>query len=271
MPLPAASSTQAGTITADQFNKLNSGLNGDITNALNEAKAYTDAAKTALEKLIQDSDKVIKESLDVHIGNKSNLHNVTKAQVGLGNVQNLAPADMPVSTAQAAAIADAKAAGTKAQTDLNTHANRRDNPHNVTRAQLGLATTDQVVFAKTTAASGFWKESDGRLKSQVENLNHTLDQICNIPTVHFKMNGKYQVGTIAQSLEEIEPLLVSENTIPASQVPNQSRFETFVGEDGQEYVKVKVVEYEMLSVMALEGVKLLRKEFEDFKKQLNNK
>lgn len=269
--LPSASAEQAGTISADMFNKLNSGLNGDITNALNEAKAYTDAAKTALEKLIQDSDKVIKESLDAHIGNKSNPHNVTKAQVGLGNVQNLAPADMPVSTVQAAAIADAKAAGTKAQTDLNTHANRRDNPHNVTRAQLGLATTDQVVFAKTTAASGFWKESDGRLKSQVENLNHTLDQICNIPTVHFKMNGKYQVGTIAQSLEEIEPLLVSENTIPASQVPNQSRFETFVGEDGQEYVKVKVVEYEMLSVMALEGVKLLRKEFEDFKKQLNNK
>lgn len=271
IPLPAASSTQAGTITAEQFNKLNSGLNGDITNALNEAKAYTDAAKTALEKLIQDSDKVIKESLDAHIGNKSNPHNVTQAQIGLGNVQNLAPADMPVSTAQAASIADAKAAGTKAQTDLSTHANRKDNPHNVTRAQLGLAITDQVVFAKTTAASGFWKESDGRLKSQVENLNHTLDQICNIPTVHFKMNGKYQVGTIAQSLEEIEPLLVSENTIPASQVPNQSRFETFVGEDGQEYVKVKVVEYEMLSVMALEGVKLLRKEFEDFKKQLNNK
>jgi hypothetical protein len=269
--LPSASAEQAGTISADMFNKLNSGLNGDITNALNEAKAYTDAAKTALEKLIQDSDKIIKESLDAHIGNKSNPHKVTKAQVGLGNVQNLAPADMPVSTAQATAIADAKAAGTKAQTDLSTHANRKDNPHNVTRAQLGLATTDQVVFAKTTAASGFWKESDGRLKSQVENLNHTLDQICNIPTVHFKMNGKYQVGTIAQSLEEIEPLLVSENTIPASQVPNQSRFETFVGEDGQEYVKVKVVEYEMLSVMALEGVKLLRKEFEDFKKQLNNK
>ena len=269
--LPSASAEQAGTISSAMFNKLNSGLNGDITNALNEAKAYTDAAKTALEKLIRDSDKVIKESLDAHIGNKSNPHNVTKAQIGLGNVQNLAPADMPVSTAQATAIADAKAAGTKAQTDLNAHANRRDNPHNVTRAQLGLATTDQVVFAKTTAASGFWKESDGRLKSQVENLNHTLDQICNIPTVHFKMNGKYQVGTIAQSLEEIEPLLVSENTIPASQVPNQSRFETFVGEDGQEYVKVKVVEYEMLSVMALEGVKLLRKEFEDFKKQLNNK
>ena len=274
----AANANRAGVLTREMFNKLNSGLNGDITDALNEAKAYTDAAKTALNKLITDeaaarqaADKVIQDNLNAHIGNTSNPHKVTKAQVGLDNVQNLAPADMPVSTAQATAIADAKAAGTKAQTDLSTHANRKDNPHNVTRAQLGLATTDQVVFAKTTAASGFWKESDGRLKSQVENLNHTLDQICNIPTVHFKMNGKYQVGTIAQSLEEIEPLLVSENTIPASQVPNQSRFETFVGEDGQEYVKVKVVEYEMLSVMALEGVKLLRKEFEDFKKQLNNK
>lgn len=274
----AANANRAGVITVEMFNKLNSGLNGDITNALNEAKAYTDAAKTALNKLISDessarqaADTTITNNLNAHINNKSNPHGVTKAQVGLGNVENLAPANMPVSTAQAAAIADAKAAGTKAQTDLSTHANRKDNPHNVTRAQLGLATTDQVVFAKTTAASGFWKESDGRLKSQVENLNHTLDQICNIPTVHFKMNGKYQVGTIAQSLEEIEPLLVSENNIPASQVPNQSRFETFVGEDGQEYVKVKVVEYEMLSVMALEGVKLLRKEFEDFKKQLNNK
>lgn len=274
----AANANRAGVITVEMFNKLNFGLNGDITNALNEAKAYTDAAKTALNKLISDessarqaADTTITNNLNAHINNKSNPHGVTKAQVGLGNVQNLAPADMPVSTAQATAIADAKAAGTKAQTDLSTHANRKDNPHNVTRAQLGLATTDQVVFAKTTAASGFWKESDGRLKSQVENLNHTLDQICNIPTVHFKMNGKYQVGTIAQSLEEIEPLLVSENSIPASQVPNQSRFETFVGEDGQEYVKVKVVEYEMLSVMALEGVKLLRKEFEDFKKQLNNK
>lgn len=274
----AANANRAGVITVEMFNKLNSGLNGDITNALNEAKAYTDAAKTALNKLISDessarqaADTTITNNLNAHINNKSNPHGVTKAQVGLGNVQNLAPADMPVSTAQATAIADAKAAGTKAQTDLSTHANRKDNPHNVTRAQLGLATTDQVVFAKTTAASGFWKESDGRLKSQVENLNHTLDQICNIPTVHFKMNGKYQVGTIAQSLEEIEPLLVSENNIPASQVPNQSRFETFVGEDGQEYVKVKVVEYEMLSVMALEGVKLLRKEIEDLKKQLNNK
>lgn len=275
--IPAATQTVAGVMTAADKKNLDNtvtGLANEITDRTNAINSLRTGLKTYVDGLIADKGSditALETKVNNHIANKSNPHTVTKAQVGLGNVNNTSDADKPVSTAQAAAIADAKAAGTKAQTDLSTHANRKDNPHNVTRAQLGLATTDQVVFAKTTAASGFWKESDGRLKSQVENLNHTLDQICNIPTVHFKMNGKYQVGTIAQSLEEIEPLLVSENTIPASQVPNQSRFETFVGEDGQEYVKVKVVEYEMLSVMALEGVKLLRKEFEDFKKQLNNK
>lgn len=275
--IPAATQTVAGVMTAADKKNLDNtvtGLANEITNRTNAINSLRTELKTYIddEAVGTDTDLTALETkVNQHIANKSNPHGVTKAQVGLGNADNTSDANKPVSTAQAAAIADAKAAGTKAQTNLSTHTNRKDNPHNVTRAQLGLATTDQVVFAKTTAASGFWKESDGRLKSQVENLNHTLDQICNIPTVHFKMNGKYQVGTIAQSLEEIEPLLVSENTIPASQVPNQSRFETFVGEDGQEYVKVKVVEYEMLSVMALEGVKLLRKEFEDFKKQLNNK
>jgi len=81
------------------------------------------------------------------------------------------------------------------------------------------------------------------------------------------MNGKYQVGTIAQSLN-LDWLGTWEAGIVFSDTNRGSIssklwaivptwFETFVGEDGQEYVKVKVVEYEMLSVMALEGVKLL--------------
>lgn len=275
--IPAATQTVAGVMTAADKKNLDNtvtGLANEITNRANAINSLRTELKTYIDKAVGNDTNLLtalETKVNQHIANKSNPHAVTKTQVGLGNVNNTSDADKPVSTAQATAIADAKAAGTAAQTSINNHAGRKDNPHSVTRTQLGLATTDNVVFAKTTTPSGFWKESDGRLKSQVENLNHTLDQICNIPTVHFKMNGKYQVGTIAQSLEEIEPLLVSGNTIPASQVPNQSRFETFVGEDGQEYVKVKVVEYEMLSVMALEGVKLLRKEFEDFKKQLNNK
>lgn len=47
---------------------------------------------------------------------------------------------------------------TSLQSALNNHINRRDNPHVVTRAQLGLATSDNVVFNKVSAPAGFWKE-----------------------------------------------------------------------------------------------------------------
>jgi hypothetical protein len=47
---------------------------------------------------------------------------------------------------------------TNAQNAIDTHAARRDNPHVVTRAQLSLATTDNVVFNKVSAPSGFFKE-----------------------------------------------------------------------------------------------------------------
>lgn len=54
-----------------------------------------------------------------HKDDKENPHNVTKAQLGLGNVDNTSDANKPVSTAQATAIADAKKAGTDAQTTAN--------------------------------------------------------------------------------------------------------------------------------------------------------
>ena len=79
------------------------------------------------------------------------------------------------------------------------------------------------------------------------------------------------MGSIGERLEEIEGVLVWENSIGGCEVGKECRLESLVGEDGEEYVKVKVVEYEMVSVMGVEGVKLLRKELEEFKKELKNK
>lgn len=78
----------------------------------------------------------VQKNLTDHKNDKENPHEVTKAQVGLGNVDNTADLDKPVSTAQAAAIADAKKAGTDAAEALATHKNDKDNPHGVTAAQL---------------------------------------------------------------------------------------------------------------------------------------
>lgn len=94
-------------------------------------------------------------------------------------------------------------------------------------------------------ASGFFKESDVRLKSNIVPLNHTLDQICNIPTVEFDMHDKHQIGTIAQDLE--------------------NNFAEIVNTDSD---GMKSVDYCMLGVVAIEGVKLLRQEIEDLKKQI---
>lgn len=121
---------------------------------------------------------------------------------------------------------------------------------------------------KVSAAGGFFKESDARLKSDIKPLDYTLDQICSIPTVSFIMNDQKQIGTIAQNLEELgfEDIVTESDTLK-SEVSNPEQFESFT-KDGEEYVKVKKVEYEMLGVLAIEGVKMLKDEIEKLKAEI---
>lgn len=121
---------------------------------------------------------------------------------------------------------------------------------------------------KVYAANGFFKESDARLKSDIKPLDYTLDQICSIPTVSFIMNDQKQIGTIAQDLEELgfEDIVTEGDTLK-SEVKNPEQFESFT-KDGEEYVKVKKVEYEMLGVLAIEGVKMLKDEIEKLKAEI---
>lgn len=121
---------------------------------------------------------------------------------------------------------------------------------------------------KVSAAGGFFKESDARLKSDIKPLDYTLDQICSIPTVSFIMNDQKQIGTIAQNLEELgfEDIVTEGDTLK-SEVKNPEQFESFT-KDGEEYVKVKKVEYEMLGVLAIEGVKMLKDEIEKLKAEI---
>lgn len=121
---------------------------------------------------------------------------------------------------------------------------------------------------KVSAANGFFKESDARLKSDIKPLDYTLDQICSIPTVSFIMNDQKQIGTIAQNLEELgfEDIVTESDTLK-TEVSNPEQFESFT-KDGEEYVKVKKVEYEMLGVLAIEGVKMLKDEIEKLKAEI---
>lgn len=131
-----------------------------------------------------------------------------------------------------------------------------------------IAVGNVTSSGKVSAVGGFFKESDARLKSDIKPLDYTLEQICSIPTVSFIMNDQKQIGTIAQNLEELgfEDIVTESDTLK-SEVKNPEQFESFT-KDGEEYVKVKKVEYEMLGVLAIEGVKMLKGEIEKLKAEI---
>lgn len=131
-----------------------------------------------------------------------------------------------------------------------------------------IAVGNVTSSGKVSAVGGFFKESDARLKSDIKPLDYTLEQICSIPTVSFIMNDQKQIGTIAQNLEELGfEDIVTEGDNLKSEVKNPEQFESFT-KDGEEYVKVKKVEYELLGVLAIEGVKMLKDEIEKLKAEI---
>lgn len=85
-------------------------------------------------------------TLSSHVTNKTNPHNVTAAQLGLGNVDNTSDMDKPVSTAQGAAIGSV-------EYTLVHHEKNTDNPHSVTKSQVGLGNVDNTSDADKPVSS----------------------------------------------------------------------------------------------------------------------
>lgn len=123
-------------------NKSTVGL-GNVNNTSDNDKPVSSAQASAIADAKQ-AGTTAQANLEAHIGNKENPHEVTKAQVGLSDVDNTSDKNKPVSTLQATAIADAKKAGTDAQANLTAHINDKENPHEVTKAQVGLGNVDNT-------------------------------------------------------------------------------------------------------------------------------
>lgn len=77
------------------------------------------------------------DDIAAHKADTSNPHQVTKAQLGLGNVNNTSDLDKPISTATQNAL-------NTLGTSLDTHVADKTNPHDVTKAQIGLGNTDNT-------------------------------------------------------------------------------------------------------------------------------
>ena len=80
--------------TAVAAHNTSAAAHADIRQAVTDTRAAAQQAAAAVQG-----------NLDTHTGNKSNPHSVTKAQVGLGRVDNTSDADKPLSTAAQNAMA----------------------------------------------------------------------------------------------------------------------------------------------------------------------
>ena len=130
------------------------------------------------EKRIKWNGKADKNNLDAHINNKSNPHAVTKAQVGLGNVPNVATNDQ-TPTYTAASVLSELSSGeklsvsfgrlAKAVKDLITHI--ADNVRHVTAAERsawnGKAASNHSHPAASASAAGLMSAAD---KSKLDGI-----------------------------------------------------------------------------------------------------
>lgn len=108
-----ARATKAEQDITSAYEAADTTLQNNI-NAINNSKGVANGIATLDQNgLVPSSqlpsyvDDAVQTNLETHINNKTNPHEVTKAQVGLGNVDNTADTDKPISTATQTAL-DAK-------------------------------------------------------------------------------------------------------------------------------------------------------------------
>lgn len=109
----------------------------------------------------------------------TSISKLTKASVGLGDVDNTSDASKPVSTAQKKAIDDAKG---EVQGNLDTHTSRTDNPHSVTKEQidLGNVTNDSQVKRSEMGTANGVATLDGQGHVPTSQLPSYVDDVVDV-------------------------------------------------------------------------------------------
>lgn len=166
-----------GVIAALQ-NALNAHINNSnnphSTNknqiGLNNIENYSIADKATAENGVSNSHYMtplrVKEAINVlagnllnqHIQDNQNPHNTTKAQVGLGSVNNFDIADKPTAEAGVSNVhymtplRVKEAINVIAGNALNQHIQNDQNPHNTTKSQVGLGFVENYPIADQAEA-----------------------------------------------------------------------------------------------------------------------
>lgn len=163
----------------------------DTTAELESAIAAEENARKEADEALQDAidaeeaerkreDSAIRGELAAHTGRTDNPHGVTKAQVGLGNVDNTSDMDKPVSNAVQAALDEV-------QSCIDTHKADKNNPHGVTKAQIGLGNVDNTADAD--------KPISGAVQTALNGKASLSEVLTKTNTAEYTPAGDYHPAT----------------------------------------------------------------------------
>ena len=140
-----------------------------------------DLIDSALNELESNSNNQ-EETLDEHIKNKNNPHNITKAQVGLGNADNTSDINKPVSTAQQNAI---NSAVSNHDASASSHTDIRNLISKLTARLNTLADSDDTTLDQLSEIVDYIKNNkeliDGITTSKV-NVSDIIDDLTSADT-----------------------------------------------------------------------------------------
>ena len=147
-------------------------------------------------------------TINSHIADTNNPHQVTAEQVGLGNVDNTSDEDKPISNATACAIAcisacmaEVSGVATNANTNITTHIANKDNPHNVTKEQIGLSKVADVLQYSEENEPPYPVTS---VAGRFGNITLTKSDVGldNVPNVNTANASNINSGTLSRNIIE---------------------------------------------------------------------
>lgn len=120
---------------------------GKVDNTSDLEKPISVPQQNEFNRVDRELDKkALQTDLAAHVSDFNNPHHVTKEQIGLGKVDNTSDLEKPISIAVQEALNNIKidATGYATKEELTNHINDKDNPHNVTKEQIGLGNVDNT-------------------------------------------------------------------------------------------------------------------------------
>lgn len=116
---------------------------GKVDNTSDLEKPISVPQQNEFNRVDRELDKkALQTDLAAHVSDFNNPHHVTKEQVGLGKVDNTSDLEKPISIAVQKALNNIKIDAT--EKELTNHINDKNNPHNVTKEQIGLGKVDNT-------------------------------------------------------------------------------------------------------------------------------